>query len=310
MRFLPALWIGILLAPAVLAQNQSIRWQNQAEPAVQEAKKTKKPILFYVVSRGNDRNEKTERLHRRSWQDPLVIELARNYVCVELSRSRYRNLLEQWAVADSINQEIVVTNPDGEKLGQISDSEIGDPKLFAKSMAEHLKRYRNDLYNKEIKEKLEDPKATPAQQTSALKMVEDMNIAAADNAVVALAKREDVNPAVQKKALDTLVALSTEPAVEYLIELAKSDPKKYGPLLAKCNAGGIDAMLKHLDDEPLELYIALYNALARISKLPGPKPEAFWSGPNEAPMREELERLRKQAEKASENWRTNVAPYR
>ena len=131
-----ALIIAAFSASTVAAQ-QAIRWSLQVEQGINYAKSHTKPLMFYVKgsSGGDDDIEDYERDHKHAFADREVAQLARKFVTLQLSRSRYRDQLEAWNLSPRTNLDIVFAKPSGEKLNEpVAASAVADPATLASAM--------------------------------------------------------------------------------------------------------------------------------------------------------------------------------
>lgn len=297
-----------MAAPAALAQNE-LKWSTAVEDGVKAAKKTQRPIMFYITSRGEDRNEKTERQHRASFRNARVAEQGRRYIPIQLSRSRYKDLLEKWQLSSITNQEIVFATPEGDMIDRASDSDIASPELFTKKMAEVFQRYRQQLFAKDVKPKLEQEDAPAKDLLDALKMIEDFLMLEADASVAQLASNEKAPANVRLRAYEVLAILSTDAATKTIFGAAPAD-KRVAALLTKLTPGAAESLLPFVGGDSLDAHVLAYNTIAKITKLSDAKPDTFWNGPNEQAKITEIERVKAHVEKVLKRWKEEDAPYR
>lgn len=301
------MFIALLTAPT-MAQNE-LKWGTNVEEAIKVAQKNQRPIMFYIVSRGEDRNEKTERQHRAAFKNARVVAQGQRFVATQLSRSRYKELLEKWQVSAITNQEIVFATPAGDLMDKASDSDIASPDLFARKMADVFKRYRAELFSREVKPTLEKENAPPKEILEALKTIEEFMIPEADALLIQVAESEKQAPNVRLRAYEVLAQLSTDAAADALMKAAPQD-KRIIAALQKLTPGAAERLLSSVGGESMETHLLAYSAVAKITRLPEPKPEAFWNGPNQQIKLNEIERVKAHVEKIAKRWKEEDAPYR
>ena len=302
-RFAISMTAVLLAAVPALAQ-QSIRWTTDVPAAIEAAQKNKAPLMFYVKgsSGGDDDVEDYEREHKHAFADPRVVELAQNFVCVQMSRSRYRDQLEAWKLSPRTNLEMVFTKPDGTLISTLSAAGIATKASLAQKMSLVLQAHREEYFRSEIEPVLTDESADIKDIQAALRQVADMRIKSADNLVIGILGREKLDARTYKAALDALAALSTKPAVDKLFELALQDPK-LEKVLQECTPAGAEFLLDYIGGEDFDKHLVAYHAVTKICKVSRPKNDRFWSGPNERIKVEENERVREAVKKAAERWK-------
>ncbi len=281
-----------------------IRWSLQIEQGVQYAKKTNKPIMFYVKgsSGGDDDIEDYERDHKHAFSDPVVYALSKNFVCLQLSRSRYRKQLEDWQISLRTNLDIVFAEPDGAKMDQISASAVASPSTLADKMRQVRRRWSDQLYNAEVRPVFEKEKPTPKELQDALGIVIEFGMTFADQSVISLLA-SDPDKRTITKCLDALAAISSEAAVAALVERSAGGDKLADKALAKCTPAAVEFLLPHVGGDDATVHLIAYRAVAKICRIKGAKTDRFWSGPNLAVRRKEIERVHGLAERYAKRWK-------
>lgn len=303
------LTVACATATTALAQNNAIQWVNDVGPAIARAKQTHKPLMFYVIGSSTSRDEDYEREHKRAFADPLVIQLSARFVPAKFSRSRYRDQLKKWNLREDVNMVLVFATPEGDKIGDPLYAE-GVSKSLTQKMAAVLKDYRAKLYEKELREKLENPATTAKDLKAILDLVEELTILEADRGVAGLLKREDLDKNTAARAYDVLAALSTKAAVEALLERAEAGDAKAAAALGRCTPGAAEYMLDKLDGENAEFRKTVYQTVTKLCKIGGAKPAKFWEGKNERVQQDELKRVKGIAEKTARQWKEQYEEYR
>lgn len=307
-RVFLALGALAFLSAAAPAQNRSIQWGQDVEAAIKQAKTSKLPMMFYIISRSDDRPEDVERDQIRAFGDPMVFELSKRYVCCKMSRSRYKDQLQKWGKGAGTNLELVFATADGEMLGDLSPGGVAQPQSLATKMAMVSRVYRDRLFDKEVRPVFEKEAATPQETAKALDLISNMLITSADKSVVALAERTQ-DAGLRGKCHQTLGVLSTRDAVEALLKAAATD-KSANDALAKCTPEAADWLSDKLGGEDAVTHRLAYAALCKICKLKDGKNDKFWDGTNEKVKKDEIARVTKIAKSGAEKWRERVGQYR
>lgn len=281
-----------------------IRWSLQIEQGVAYAKKTNKPIMFYVKgsSGGDDDIEDYERDHKHSFSDPVVYDLSKDFVCLQLSRSRYRSLLEQWQMSPRTNLDIVFTDPTGKKLDMIAGSAITNPASLASKMRQVRRHWADQLFNDQVRPVLQKEAATPKELQDALDLIIEYGMTSADQAVIKLLDGK-LDPRTAAKGMDALAAISSKDAVTALVDRAKAGDKLAEKALGDCTPDAVQYLLPFLGGDDPALHLIAYHAITKICKIQGPKSDRFWSGPNVNARQKEIDRVRELADRYVKRWK-------
>ncbi len=302
------LTVSLLLARSGYAQR--LRWSMNFEQAVAVAKKTHKPLMVYIVGRTGDRDDDMEASQKRAFRNPLVAEVARRFVPVKISRSRYRPLLEQWGLPRRVNLEVIFVRPDGTLIDRLSPSGVGDAQTFVEKMVRVFRVYRQGFYEQQIRPKLTADDVKPRDILRAIRWIRDFNILTADRDLVRLLDRPDLSESVRRKIYDTLAQLSTRPAVEALLKRAKAGDKHAAAALSKCTPEAAEWMLDDLGGPDMQAHLLVYHAVTKICRVPKPKPDKFWNVKIERLKREEIQRVRRIVRDVAKKWRARYGELR
>lgn len=309
MRFCVVLAVALLAERAVAQQAGVVEWSLDAEEGVARARQTRQPLMFWVLGRSASRDERIERDQKRAFADPLVVELSTRFVPAKLSRSRYRDLLEQWNLSPRTNLEVVFVTPDGDKIDTLAPQGVSDPEVLARKMTLVYRYYRGVMFEQEFKPKLEDVATTDEELADVLRIIARFLIVSADQSLIALFEREELSEGVRKGLYETLATLSTAASVELLLEHAV-EHEPAAAALARCTPDAAERMLPALEGVDPALRLAVYHAVTQICKLRGVKSDRFWDGRNEIIKRKELDRVREEVRSTAERWRRRYAEYR
>jgi hypothetical protein len=300
---------ALLLLSSTLAK-QPVEWLEEVEQAVAQSKQTQRPILFYIIPRGEDSTELMDK-QKQSFRDPLVAGIIRErFTAFQMRKSTLaRTLLEQMGAADATPLSIVVSTPDPKLVGMISAEEIVEPQMLAQKLTQLFRTYRSDLFRKQLQPILTDEKASAENVISALQLVEEFLITEADDAVVELLNREKLSALIKERTFKTLAALSTPRSTGALLQAALED-EAAKEALATCTPGATETLVSALDPKDMDRHIIAYEALVRIFKIEDPRPADFWKNAAEELATQEIERVKKIATEAAEQWRQEHAAYR
>lgn len=312
-RFSQAVVFALAICGAALAQNpqseprasQPIRWGQDLKEAVEQAKKSKLPLMLWVQGSSSDRSEmdKLERDQQRVFAMARVVEAAKRFVPVKISRSRYKSELQGWGVGERVNLDLIFVTADGEKLGELSAGGVANADSLVQKLGLVFGEFRNQIYEKSVKPDLQDEKAAAKKQLAALEIVIDYGIISADRDILALLKRGGLEGAVTQKCYTALAKLSSRDAVAELFDRAAND-KRAAEALENCNAGGADAIIPILDEQQDgEKFVRAYKAVCKICKIGNAKNDKFWSGKNEKVKLDEVKRVKDRAAKAVADWK-------
>jgi hypothetical protein len=304
---------GLSLSAGAAAQGQRpIQWIANTQEGVAQAKRTGLPIIFYVTGSGRRDDSDLEQAQRRAFRDPLVRGIAEErFVPIRLPRSNEnRNMLEQMGAPAATGLYLACATPDGKLIGTIPPDQVADARVLARQMTAMFRKYRVDMFQRELKPKLEDEAARPGDIVKALKVIEKFLILEADESVAKLLERGQLSKALQKQVYDVLAELSTPKSVDTLLEAALQD-KLAATALARCTPAGAEQMLPALDlGQPQEKFLVVYEAVTKICKIKATKPPGFWSGPNARLIAEEIERVKAEVGKTAKRWRDRHEAYR
>lgn len=300
-RTIIGLCVLLLACPAALAQSASIRWGQDVRAAIEQAEKSDLPLMFWIIGSSSDRAEMedTERDQIRAFGNRQVVELSKRFVCCKMSMSQHRKDVQKW---QALNFEIVFATANGDKIDSMPAGGATNADTLAQKMRMVSASFAQTIYDRDIKPVLENDKATPKELRAALDSINKLDIRSADSDVLALLRREGVDPAVASRCIEVLGGLATRPAVEELFERAATD-KKAADSLKKSPPVAAGLLVEHLTgNEPAKRLLA-YELITAICKIKDAKQDAFWNGTNEKIKTDEINRVKKIAEKAADKWR-------
>lgn len=305
------LTLGLLLVtPGIALAQQGITWRTDPQPAVREAKATKRPLMVYVLAATRDRDDDVERGQRRALQDPRVLRLSRRFVPLRLSRSQHRDVLADFGLPQHANMMISFVSPDGKQLGQIGAGGVAQADSLVQKMVRVFEVYQKQLFDEEVRPTLKDQKAKPADVQRALALTREFRLTVADQAVVELLERPRLSAVLRKDAYRTLATLSTKVAVDKLLDLAWDGDADATDALSQCTPAGAELMLPDMQADAEYFPYPLYKAVTKICQIRKTKPERFFENASERLKQEEVERVQKLVRAAAQRWRSENAVSR
>lgn len=306
--------LGLLCCSVASAQS-AISWMDDPKAGVEAAKKSKKPLMIYVLAGTKDRDEEIERGQKRSLADPRVVKMSKSFVPLKLSRSVHREYLKQFGINESANLNISFVTPSGEKIDDLSAQGLTKVDSTVQKMVLVLKNYRMRIFEQECRKVLDDPASKPEDVRAALKKVKEFEIVEADTTLVRMLEREKdkkLSADIAKEVIDLLAEISTKPAVEKLIALVTTagENELKAPalrVLANCKPPAAEQMVEKLDIAAAEFPYDVYVAVCKICKIDNVKPDKFFTGTNERIKKDEMARVKALAKKAADKWREQNA---
>lgn len=240
------------------------------------------------------------------------------------NREQVRNVFRDPGVASLVNQAFVPVAADFKLNGEIkkklgsritrNDVIIATPelKLLAKidsgkkmtvanvreALESSLKQWGSEVYARDVRPVLSDPKATPTQLKRALAKLRTIGPDGADQDLVTLLGREKLDGGVRVLAFDALAELSTEDAVRELMKQAAT----YRPAaqaLRKCRPRALRTLVTYLKGEPTPEFLLAYRSVAAITHTSA-KSDEFWQKADAATRDKELSRIKEVAAKVGE----------
>jgi hypothetical protein len=301
-RLIPMFLVAYGALQAAQAQ-RTIQWRTDVPGAVATAKQTHLPLMFYVLGRNEDRDDKIDNAQKRAFTDPKVLQLSHRFITTRLSRSVNRDVLVELKLPPTMTQEIAFVTPDGKVIDRLSPSGVADPNTLADKMRLVFDAYRRQLFTSEIQPELEKPDASPENMRIALAAIRDLNITAADETLLKLVERENLNRGVLFEAYDVLAALSTKPGMEKLAELAIAKQPHADEALARTTPIGAEVLLDKMVEEDGTVRVSIYDAICKVCDIKGRKSEKWWQRAENRLLVDEVDRVKKLTKEAADRWR-------
>jgi hypothetical protein len=292
-----------LAASVGLAQGRGIVWRTDVPAAIQTAQQTHLPLMFWILGRNEDRDNNLENEQKRAFADPLVLRRAQRFVTVRLSRSVHRDILEQLGISPSTTLEVAFATPDGKLIDKLSASGVARPQSLAEKMRLVFNVYRQQLFTGQLQPLLEKQGAAFEEVRDALETIRNLNVTAADAAVIGLLERPGLDKRLVQPCLETLARLSTKAAVDKLVELTDKGNLQAGAALAQCTPGGAEHMLAHLVDKEGGVRLEVYEALVKVCEIKSRKVPRWWERAEPEQRQKEVDRVSELVRQCAGNWK-------
>lgn len=306
-----------LLACAVAAQigpippdaQNPVQFMANAEQAVQRARQSQRPLLFYVPSRSD--NSDLEDAQDRAFRHPIVRQLMTDYfIPVRLAQNtQNRQMLREIGAPGFFGMYMLAVTPDGELIGHFGPMEIAAPAALARKLGDMFIQYRRVYFEQQLQPVLEDPLAEPDAIRRALRRVREFLIVEADEAVAALLERERLPRDLRQQAMRTLAVLSTPLAAEAVLELVPQDRRAI-QALGQFTPDGALALLDAVDARNPDEAREVYQAVVKITAIRDVRPPVFWVSADLNQRSDEIERIRPLVDAAAKRWRARELPLR
>jgi hypothetical protein len=309
MTRIPLLLVLGLAAGTALAQDSAIPWLTEPQQAVNEAKRSLRPIMAYVLASNKDRDPKLDHLQKLALADPRVVRLSQRFVPLRLSRSIHGDVLSQFGLSEKANMEISFVTPDGEVLGRLSPGEITEAGALSARLVSMLDAYAKKLYEKQVKPKLEAPELKPAELKHALQVINTFHMDIAEKELLAILDRPRLDATSRGEIYDTLAVLSTKTAVAKLLEWARGGDARAAKALTKCTPVGAEHMLSELAPDEDTVDFAVYKTVTQICEIRNVKAAKFFETAKPQLKKEEVDRVTRLVKEAAQRWKeTNNEP--
>lgn len=293
--------------PASFAQGK-VPWGRNVDAAIRQAQQSGQPLLLYVLDSSDDRNRFFERDQERVFSDPTVLGLTRRYIPVRVSPSANRDLLDRYGIERRAHMFALLVEPSGDLLEVLQPSDLRQETITRQKLASTLRRYRDKLFERDIKPLLESPATKPGQLRLALQKIDQFLILSADEAVIKLLDREDLDKTTRRGVYRLLAHLGTDRAVDALLDRVAADEA-----IEKALADSTPAAAEHMittRDPGNPLWPLVYRTAGRICQVPNLKPDRYWETAPESQRSAEVQRVRRAVEDVSRRWREQYEDYR
>lgn len=293
---------------------KGLRLGTNVEEAVNEAKRTLRPLLFYVEGDLDERDEREDDNRRKALLNANVAYAARNFIGVRVIRSHsgYQWLFEKLNVPRKLVYLVVFATPNGDKFDEFRDVHLAEN--LADACASAFRKYRKRLYEEQLKPILEDDTAPSGEVDRAARLVERFVIVEADKSLLKALQRRGISDALVKQCHLALAELSTRDAVDFLltqaVEGAARPAASARDALARCTPPGAELLAEAFDGDNPRKALEAYKAIVRICGIKSPKQDSFFEKADEARVREEFTRVKRDVERDAKRWSDRYADYR
>jgi hypothetical protein len=258
-----AVLVLLLGAAPAFAQQDTIPWLTEPQQAVNEAKRSLRPLMVYVLASNKYRDDKLDHLQKAALEDPRVVRLSRQFVPLRLSRSINRDVLGSFGLSESANMEMSFVTPDGPVLG--------------------------------------DTEAKPPALKRAVQLVGYFRLTAADQGLIELLDRPRLDRTLRGEVYDTLAALSTKTAIDKLFELAVAEDSRAAKALEKCTPLGAEHLLDQLSAD--DFNYGVYKTVTQACDIRNVKSAKFFENAKPRLKQEEVDRVTKLVREAAQRWK-------
>lgn len=288
---------------AVAAAQQGVNWITDPTRAVQTAKQANRPIMAWVRDSSEDRADDLERDQKRAFQNPMVLKQMRRFVTLRLSQTVNRNVLPQFGFNERANMELSFVAPDGTVLDRMAGGMVANPEALASKLRQVFRAYGTKVYEADVKPVLAKEDAEPKVLKTALDQVGEFEMQVADKDVAALLDRETLPKNLRKDVIDTLTQLSTQVAVDKLLELARADDPLAEKALLRCTPAAAALMLAEVkpDAEPFDYLV--YSTAGKICRVPKILPVKVMEKFTVDKRTQEVERVKKTVDEVAARWK-------
>ncbi len=296
-----ALLVLLLGAAPALAQ-QEIPWLTEPQQAVNEAKRSGRPLMVYVLASNKDRDPKLDHLQKEALINPRVVQLSRQFVPLRLSRSMSQDVLPSFGLSDRANMEMSFVTPDGEVIDRITAGGVAQASSLAEKLVLVLRAYGKKIYDKQVKPVLEDAEAKTPDLKKAVLLVSNFHITTADKDLLELTDRPRLDRALRGDVYDALASLSTKLAIDKLFELAVAEDSRAAKALEKCTPLGAEHLLDKLSVE--EFNYGVYKTVTQACDIRNVKSAKFFENAKQERIKqEEIDRVSKLVREAAQRWK-------
>jgi hypothetical protein len=197
--------------------------------------------------------------------------------------------------------DVVFTTPEGLMFDRCTAGELTRAHATLERMRGAFDKYRELVFAR-IEPDLRSSDAPLKNAAAAVARVDDLLIERADRLVAAVLDRADLDDETRTQVCNALAKLSTRAAVEALAQKAVDRPAAANAL-GRCTPEAADLyILPHVASDDVRMRLIAYRAVVEICGIRDAKPDRFWSGPDEAAKRREIERVRRLVRDDAKRW--------
>jgi HEAT repeat protein len=140
-----------------------------------------------------------------------------------------------------------------------------------------------------------------------LRELRELGIPEADELIIPLLEREELDPTVRREVIETLAELGTEKSARRVFELSleTDDPRlarEAASRLLRSDPPVALYLLQYLEDEDEARRVAAYDAIAKIAQVRNTRRGDFWQTASEDQKKQAIDHLRKEAGERVQRW--------
>jgi hypothetical protein len=308
--------VAVVLAIPFLASAQNpIQWNGNARAAIERAQEQQLPVMFWVTE-GRDigDDDDLKDAQEESFRDPIVVAIAEHYyIPVRVSRnSRVLEEAQNLGLPTSHGLCVALVTGDGRVLDQIDPGQVASPEAFAERITRAFRAYRDGFYRDKLKSIITTTDAPKPEVRRAVQTIWRLNILSADQDLVALLDRKDLEPVERQRLYSMLASFATKPCVDALLARAASGDRQAASALAKAEAGALEFLVPQLPtaESATAAQIAAYDATVQIAHVRQRRPADFWTNGKPEDRAKELDTLHARAADVLEYWQQRSGRWR
>lgn len=302
--------LTLILGADALAQ-RPVQWISSPQRGVAQARKTFRPVLFYVPGDDGGGDNDMEDAQRIALRDSVVREIIESrFVPVRLNRSNAaKQILQEIGAPTNYGNYLAVVSPNGKLIRQIPPRDVAGVDPLKRTLTNVFRQYRNEFYKEQIQAVLKAEKLDKSKILVALDQIQEFIITDADADVAALFEHEKLNPRIEREICDTLAVLSTPKAVEALVD--QLGKVRYAEkALEKCTTGAAQHLLGMLKTKEGAVRPDVYQAIVEICNIDDGKPSRYWQSAPKDRQQEEIQRITEIAQKKATRWNQTIGELR
>lgn len=247
-----ALLLALFITDPGFAAPPKIDWESSARTTVSKARRDNRPMMFWVFGRRRDRNEELESDQIQAFMDIDVVRWSQRFVPCRLNVDRDADLLLEVDLQPSpaLNQVVFFADPNLVRLGEIVGArQAAQPAALVRAMEQAFAAYGERVLE-EIKPVLENENAEDDRIAAALELVAELNISEADELVVGLLERKNLDARLRRDCYELLARFATKGGIQALFKEMRGEDRSLARYAERA-----------LDDAPLPAVEHLYEYL-------------------------------------------------
>ncbi|MCA9243079.1 MAG: hypothetical protein KDA32_03925 [Phycisphaerales bacterium] len=300
--------LALAIVSGAVGQTRPVQWMSSPADAIKVAKRTQKPLLFFVPGQDlGDLDDQQQVVLRDAFVRDYIGD---RFIGARLTRSTNNaDLFTKWNAPTKYGQYMLVVTPSGDLVGQIGAEVIARKDQFIGALTGNFRKYRSALYEKELLPQFQGEKLNRNNISKALGYIKSFIITDADKMLGEFAARTDIDKGTRKRVYETLAELSTNAAVASLAKAAESDTDAQAALKKVTPAAAAQLAESALVVNG-EVRVYVYEAVAAVAKVRDAKPARFWETADAEAKQAEIERVAKEIREDAGKWNERWADIR